>query len=302
VAAIYKSVAGQQAVEAFYRKALERWPVPHHQVVVPTREGSTFVVVSGNEAAPPVVLLHGSGANSAVWIRDVAQWSQRFRVYAVDVIGEPGFSAPSRPSLRTDAYAYWLDDVFDQLGLAVPNLVGVSLGGWLALDYAIRRPARAASLSLLSPSGIGSQNRWFLVKAGLLLLLGRWGRRRSLAAAGGAATVPNRAAEFVMTVFQHFRPRMESMPVRTDAELSGLMLPVQVVIGGKDALIRSIETRDRVRRLITHADVTYLNEAGHILPPQTDAVAAFLMRASGGRTRSESLPAPAASSRLAARG
>ena len=100
---IYKTEAGRQAVESFYRKAIDRWPVAHKQVIVPTRHGDTFVIASGPATAPPLILRHGSGSNAAVWIRDVAQWATRYRVYAVDIIGEPGLSAPSRPPLRSDA-------------------------------------------------------------------------------------------------------------------------------------------------------------------------------------------------------
>jgi pimeloyl-ACP methyl ester carboxylesterase len=75
------------------------------------------------------VLFHGSGTNSGAWIRDVAEWARRYRVYAVDMIGEPGFSAASRPSLRSDDYIAWLDDVWRQLGLTRASVVGVSLGG-----------------------------------------------------------------------------------------------------------------------------------------------------------------------------
>ena len=101
----------------------------------------------------------------------------------------------------------------------------------MALDYAVRRPERVASLSLLSPAGIRSQNRLFVLKAGLLMLLGKWGLRRSFTAAAGPTRVPSAAANFVMTVFRYFRPRMERIPTRTDAELAGLKMPVQVVVG-----------------------------------------------------------------------
>src|SRR5262249_19003426 len=135
VTAIYRSEAGRQVVEQQYREALERWPVPHRQLRVPTREGETFVVVSGENNATPIVLFHGSGTNTSAWMHSVGEWSKRFCVYAVDMIGEPGFSAPSRPAFTSDAYVAWLDDAWDQLGLKTASIVGISLGGWLGLEY-----------------------------------------------------------------------------------------------------------------------------------------------------------------------
>ncbi len=73
MAEIYKSEAGRQAIEAQYRRALDSWPVPCEQRVTPTRQGDTFVVACGDVASPPLVLLHGSGANSSTWMRDVAR-------------------------------------------------------------------------------------------------------------------------------------------------------------------------------------------------------------------------------------
>ncbi len=276
VTEIYKSPAGKQVVEGLYSRVLQRWPVPNRHVTVPTRHGDTFVIVSGERNAMPVVLFHGSGSNSGPWLRDVAAWAQRYRVYAVDMIGEPGFSAASRPPLGSDAYAAWLDDVWDQLGLVKASVVGVSLGGWLALDYAVRRPDRVASLSLLSPSGIGRTNTLFLVKAGLLLMCGTWGLRKSLRLVAGHAGASRELREFLMVIFEHFRPRRERIPIRSDEELAALTMPVQVILGGNDVLIRSNETRDRMQRLVPHVRLTYLEKEGHILPRQTSAISEFL--------------------------
>jgi len=64
---IYTSLAGEQAVMALYDSLLTRWPVPYATLNVPTRHGSTFVIASGAESAPPLVLLHGAGTNSTMW-------------------------------------------------------------------------------------------------------------------------------------------------------------------------------------------------------------------------------------------
>jgi pimeloyl-ACP methyl ester carboxylesterase len=277
VADIYKSKVGQEAVERLYRDVLQRWPVPNRQLTIPTRQGNTFVIVSGESHATPLVLFHGSGTNSSAWIGDVAAWAQHYRVYAVDMIGEPGLSAPSRPPMHANAYVEWLDDVWDHLGLESASIVGVSLGGWLALEYAVKRPNRVASLSLVSPSGVGAQNTLLLVKAGLLLTLGPWGLRKALKLVTGRTNLPVEVTDALLLRFQHFRPRMDKLPIRTDEELAALRMPVQLIVGGKDALINSEKTRDRMTRWVPNLLVTYLENQGHILPRQTAAIGEFLI-------------------------
>lgn len=75
-----------------------------------------------------------------MWLGDLAAFAARFRVYAIDMIGEAGLSAPSRPPLDSGAYAQWLDNVLDSLSLDRVSIVGISLGGWLAL-MELRDPA-----------------------------------------------------------------------------------------------------------------------------------------------------------------
>jgi pimeloyl-ACP methyl ester carboxylesterase len=277
MAEIYKSEAGRQAIATQYRRILERWPVACEQRVVPTRQGDTFVVVSGDPSAAPVVLFHGSGTNSAAWMRDVAIWARHSCVYAVDIIGEPGLSAPSRPPLGSSTYAEWLDEVWAGLGLDEANIVGISLGGWLALDFAIRRPNRVGSLVLISPAGIGRQNYGVLLKCAVLRMFGTWGLLKSLEIVSGKkAAIPTPMVDALLTVFRNFRPRMERIPRFTDTDLAGLSIPVQVVVGSDDALLNSHETRERVERHVRTGNVVYLESTGHLVPPQSEAVARFL--------------------------
>ncbi|HEY9263151.1 MAG TPA: alpha/beta fold hydrolase, partial [Mycobacterium sp.] len=137
---VFRSDSGKRKLDERYHAYLRGWEVTAEHRLIPTRHGQTFVVACGVDEAPPAVLLHGAGTNSTIWFADAALWSRTRRVYLVDVIGEPGLSAPSRPPLASDAYAGWLDDVLDGLGVARAAFVGASLGGWLATDFAIRRP------------------------------------------------------------------------------------------------------------------------------------------------------------------
>lgn len=277
MSAIYTSEAGASELRRRYREALRAWPVPAEHLRVPTREGETFAVVSGAEDAPPVLLLHGSGTNAAMWLDDVASWSRHFRTYALDLIGEPGLSAPSRPPLDSEAHALWLDDVLDGLGIASASLVGASLGGWLALDYAVRRPQRVRRLALLCPGGLGGQKTGRIAAALLLRLFGRWGVRRSARSLTGLDTPQTRPLlDGVVATFAHFKPRTERLPVFSDEALRRLAMPVLVIAGRRDAMFDSEETARRVQRCLPHATVTLLPGVGHAVLGQTGSVLEFL--------------------------
>ena len=281
---VFKSVEGERAVSERYAAILNHWPVENRQVRVPTREGETFVIECGNPDAPALVLHHGSMATSAMWMAEVAAWAGHFHIFAVDMIGEPGFSAPSRPPLETDAHALWLDDVFAGLGLERVSLVGVSLGGWLALDYATRRPERVESVVAVCPGGVGGQKISILFKTVPLRLLGGWGKRKAAEIVlGKAPENPAPAMQFFMGFFalihKHFRARMVKLPVFSDQALTRLTMPVMAIVGGKDVLFDSDDTRRRLERSAAHAQVRYLPDAGHLIPGQTQAILDFLLTA-----------------------
>jgi pimeloyl-ACP methyl ester carboxylesterase len=276
VTGIYRSAAGQQAVEQRYRDYLERWQVPGESRQIATRQGQTFVIACGPDDAEPVVLLHGAGTNNTMWLDDAAQWSQTRRVYLVDVIGEPGLSAPSRPSLRSDAYAEWLDDVMDGLGIERAAFVGASLGGWLALDYAIRRTKRVERLALRAPGGAGRQRYGVIVAALFLMPLGERGRRITMQLALGPAPDLGDFFDYMLLIQKHYRPRRDRLPVFSDDQLRSLTTPLYVIVGAHDRMLDAHDTARRVGRLVPHATVTVMPDAGHALTDDGDAIHRFL--------------------------
>ncbi|MCU1683517.1 MAG: alpha/beta hydrolase [Amycolatopsis sp.] len=275
---IYRSEAGARAIQQRYRELLDSWPVDAEERRIPTSQGVTFVVVSGPEDAAPLVVLQGSGANSAMLMPSIKPLAEHHRVYSIDVIGEPGFSAPSRPPMTSDAYARWLDEVLDALGLTSVFFLGTSLGGWMSIDYATRRSERVTRLALLVPAGIGRQKLGVLVKFVLMLPFGEWGRRRSMMSAIGASSEEARKHPlivFSLLVFKHFKPRV-SVPAFDDGTLRRLTMPVLAVAGARDKMIDAGQTKRRLENLVPHAEVHLMPEDGHFLSPQTDRVLGFL--------------------------
>jgi len=282
---IYKSPEGERLVRERYLAFLKHWPVDHQQIRIPTSQGETFAIASGAEDAPPLLLFHGGAGNTVTWMPDVRAFAGHFRVYAIDMIGEAGLSAHSRPPLSSDVYSLWLDEVLHGLSVDRTAIVGVSLGGWLALDYATRRPERVERVAVLCPGGIGRQKVGILFAMIALRMCGAWGKRKLreliLGRPPADPTPPVRAfMNFVSLIQEHFRPRRVKLPVFSDDALRRLDMPVLAIVGARDVLLDSAETKSRLERHVPQAEVVFLPETGHFIPGQAGRVLAFLSRES----------------------
>ena len=274
--AIYHSPAGERVVMGLYDEALARWPVPYEAQTLPTRHGDTYVVSSGDPAAPPLVLLHGAGTNSAIWAGDVAVYSPHFRVHAVDLLGEAGRSAPNRPDWHTLAYAEWLADVFDALRIDQAALLGISQGGWTALRLATAQPERVRQLVLLCPGGVIASRTSFLLKAIPMSFLGEWGAVRITRMMYGDQPFAPEVEDIVVQVTKHFKPRIGAPYIFTDEELARLTMPVLLIGGTKDVIFDNEQIARRLSGLLPALTVQIVPGAGHALINMADRVMAFL--------------------------
>lgn len=260
---IYTSRAGERAVLALYDAALARWPVPYTTRHIATRHGRTFVIESGAESAPPLVLLHGAGSNSAMWAADVADYSRHYRVLALDLPGEPGRSDPHRPRWEGPAYVEWLDDVLAALQLEAITIIGLSQGGWTALKFAVARPEQVTALALLSPGGITRDKLSFVVRALPLMLMGRWGIQRLQRLVLASQSIPPEIEASMTASMTHFKARIGALPIFSDAELQRLTMPVHLVMGARDALRDAASITARMQRVVPHVTATIIPQAGH---------------------------------------
>jgi pimeloyl-ACP methyl ester carboxylesterase len=101
---------------------------------------------------PTVILLHGLGGNKENWRFTIPALAARFHVVAPDQLGFGASDKPMidyRPATLTD----FLDEFMRKLSIPKATIVGNSLGGWVAADFAIRYPAEAERIVLLDAAG-----------------------------------------------------------------------------------------------------------------------------------------------------
>lgn len=273
---VFRSKEGKLQILSYYDNILKQWPVPYEHININTRYGNTFIIASGDVSKEPVILLHGSSTNSAMWMGDVLKLSKEFRVYAVDIIGEPGKSDESRPELHPRNYADWILDIFNELKINKANFVGNSLGGWMSLCFATQYPERVNKLVLIAASGIAPAKKSFLVKVICLSLLGSKGVDKINGIVYGNLKVPDEVLRFGNLVYNNFNPRMGELYVFNDNELKSLSMPVLYIAGEKDALLQSGKTSERLMRILDKVEVNIIKDQGHVVIGCADEIVSFL--------------------------
>lgn len=149
---VFATEAGRTATLDAYDALVDRWPVPCVELDIPTSGGMTHVIASGPEDAEPVVLLHAYFATATSWYRTVGALSERYRTYAVDILGDVGRSRPVRPMASLDDFATWFSELLDALDAPRVHLVGNSVGGFIASYCAMALKERVGSLVLIGPA------------------------------------------------------------------------------------------------------------------------------------------------------
>ena len=272
----FRSAEAGERYLARYDERAAKWPVPSESRVVETSWGQTFVRVSGPADARPLVLLPSTGASSLMWMPNIEDLSESFRVYAVDQVYDYGRSVYTKPFKSPDDIVNWLDELFTALELGNDvNLAGLSYGGWITSQYALAHPDRLDRAVLLAPV------------ATVFPLPGEWAWR------AGLALIPHRTFLWRMTewlfedlvntddsgrrlaeeltddaflAMRCFRFKMPVHPtVLSDEELRGIEVPVLFLVGENEKLYAAEDAVERMGRLVPWVETEIIPGAGHDL-------------------------------------
>jgi pimeloyl-ACP methyl ester carboxylesterase len=107
-------------------------------------------------AGEVLLLIHGMGGNSNNWREMIPALAKKYRVIAPDLIGH-GQSAKPRGDYSLGAFAVWLRDLLDALGIPRVTIVGHSLGGGIAMQFAHQHRDYCERLILISSGGLGNE-------------------------------------------------------------------------------------------------------------------------------------------------
>lgn len=272
----FKSVAGKAAYLAAYHQMLAHWPIAPEAIEVPTALGQTHINVCGPHDAPPLLLLHGFNVSSTMWAPLTGPLSRQFRLYAVDIIGDIGLSIARHPIYSIDPFMEWLDNLLDALRLDRAHLVGMSIGGWLAANFALHAPHRVGKLVLLAPGGtLLTINPIFLLRAvpaGLFSTFRATHRFFKWASVYRTIDRPAYHQQFNTMINQatvgeqHCQQFIRVVPSKlSDIQLRHITAPTLLLIGKQEVIYDPVKAIERARWLIPNLRAELLPNASHDL-------------------------------------
>lgn len=271
---LFKSSKGQAEYFAAYDAALDLWPVPYVSRFVTTPFGQTHIISCGPEGAFPLMLLHAGQASSTMWFPNIAVLSSKFHVMALDTPGELGKGVPARHNATRAGCAGWLKGGMDELGISRAHCMGLSRGGWLALNLALYAPDRLDRIVLLSPAAVFvALNSFFsAVAQAVMRLPTRVISKIALNSWVARGFVVNPMfAEQSMTGLLNWNWTVNTsgysgvMPCMfSDVELSKIQQNILLLIGDQDRL-NPPKALERARKTIPHLEAEIIPQAGHFL-------------------------------------
>jgi len=270
----FKNPQGEARFMAAYEAGLRLWTIPYEDVDIPSRFGSTHLVACGPKDAPPLVLLHSALANLTAWAYNIADLSADYRVYALDIMGQPNKSIPDQPISSREDFVEWLTMILNALKIERAHMAGVSYGGWLTLNYAVCAPERLNKIVLLSPAGgfMSIVPQFYL--RGMLMMLPprrlwvnmfvRWTMYRENLQESNTRRMFDCLVEQMYMGLRYFRMQTGVSPtIYQDDELRGVTSSALLLIGQQEVIYDPVAALERARRLMPIIQAELIARASH---------------------------------------
>lgn len=268
----FTSTESQDRFLSAYGEAMADLPEPGRTLDVRTGYGVVRLYhFSGgtDPAAAPLLLLPGRASASPVWADNLPSLLRSRNVYTVDLLGEPGMSIQQRPIKDTTAHAQWLHEVLLALPEPTIHLVGVSFGGWTAMNLAVHRPQKVGSVVLLDPvlvfAGLSTEVVLRSIPVSVRWAPRSWRDSFASWTANGAPVEDVPVARMIEAGLQAYVVKLSAPARPSEDQLAAVGVPVLVLMAGKSRLHDAGEAAKLAERSLRQGTVKSYPDASHAI-------------------------------------
>jgi len=273
---IYKSIAGKRIIQNSYENYLQLFDMPFERIYVNTRYGKTHLLVTGPKEGKPLFILQGGNSVNPMTLAWFKSVMQKYRVYAPDTIGHPGFSDEVRLSGKNDDFSNWISDIMDYFSVDRSAFIGPSFGGGIILRLATYQPQRIACAILVAPAGIKLGSKIDMIRKILLPLLifnrsASDSSLRKITDAMSDGVMKERDKRLIGDIFKHVKLEQEMPNLTKKEELIHYTAPTLVISCEKDVFFPTQKIMKTARMIIPNLIAYHSYTSGHF--PSDDMIA-----------------------------
>lgn len=266
----FKSEKIHQKFLTFYDEAMKKLPVPQEIFDIDTTYGTVRVYRFGNRGGIPILLFPGRAASTPMWEPNMAGLLKTYDVYSMDLLGEPGMSTQTKPIKDNEQQAAWVEDVLRELQLTKVHLVGVSFGGWSAVNYAVHYQKYIASIILLDPALVFAPFSLKIIVFSLITILPfvpeSWRKKSMSWISGGAQVDPqDSTARLISIGLKDFLIKTPPPKQFTTEQLNSIQAPILVIFAGKSIVHDSAKALAYAKSLSNSIEAEIWPAASHAI-------------------------------------
>lgn len=273
----YKTANSREWLEGWLEKVLRTNDLEYERFELETSLGKTSILAKNREKKnlDAIIFIPGGRTCGIFWDinRNLAPLYENYRIYLLDVNGQPGLSEPNAPLIEGFGYGKWLKEVVSGLNLEKANFVGASFGGSLIMKLAEVDSSLIKRAVMCNPADFENINMSlgnlynllvpmiFPSKKSVMKFLDKIVFHKDFQL---DSQKREQLAEFLLYTNQNFKMNTENPRPFSDETLTKLNAPSYLILDRDDIFINQQKTQQRAEKLLPNLiETIWLEKHGH---------------------------------------
>lgn len=273
----YKTANSREWLEGWLEQVLQKNDLEYERFELETSLGKTSVLAKNREKEnlDAIIFIPGGRTCGIFWDinNNLAPLYDDYRIYLLDVNGQPGLSEPNAPLIDGSGYGNWLKEIVSGLNLKKANFVGASFGGSLIMKLAEMDNSLIKRAVMCNPAGFVNINMNLGNLYNLLVPMIFPSKKSALNFLDKIvfhkdfqfdSQKREQLAEFLLYTNQNFKMNTENPRPFPDETLTKLTAPSYLILDRDDIFIDQQKTQQRAEKLLPNLiETIWLEKHGH---------------------------------------
>lgn len=238
-----------------YDKKLASLNIPFKEKKIETTFGKTNILIFGDAKKPSLFLVHGLNSAAPFAFDTVSFFTDKYQIFAIDILGEPNKSDFIRLNKKNDSYGKWLLEITNYFKVDHFTLCGISFGSFPVLKSLLIHQEKVKEVFLISPAGIVNGN---LLKTIFRFLIPMKRFQKTKKEEYLKKCISNYCDEFnaldlqfLKEVFLNFKMDFSITPNFKTSKLSKIKTPITIISSKNDFFVPGKKLKKRSEKSFT---------------------------------------------------